>query len=199
FHVLGRPPRGRPLCCKARAGLRRPAPVPNFVRLDIRFPFPLHSPALISAIPHGHPPNGALPHLSEAARGTPSIASVPAECVHRCRNVAESLCIQRGRRRPFRREKNFRPFRFLAHKESLPPPGSAVCADIHRYLERCKVLPSANSRPRRGSSCDVSLAHLEKAPKPYCIWLAAKPSAEEYADFFRSVRQERTEITSCHH
>ena len=44
------------------------------------------------------------PHLSEAARGTPSIASVPAECVHRCRSVAESLCTQRGRRRPFRRE-----------------------------------------------------------------------------------------------
>src|SRR5260370_30086485 len=36
FRSLQRPPPGRPLCCKARAGLRRPAPAPSFVRLDIR-------------------------------------------------------------------------------------------------------------------------------------------------------------------
>src|SRR5258708_20208863 len=55
FRVLRRPPPGRPLCCKAHAALRRPAPAPNFVRLDIRFPFRVYSPASISTIPHGCP------------------------------------------------------------------------------------------------------------------------------------------------
>src|SRR5260370_11279189 len=46
--MIRRPPRStlfpyttlfRSLCCKVHAGLRLSAPAPNFVRLDIRFPF----------------------------------------------------------------------------------------------------------------------------------------------------------------
>src|SRR5258708_40106842 len=122
FRVLRRPPPGRPLCCKAHAALRRPAPAPNFVRLDIRFPFRVYSPASISTIPHGCPLNCVVPRLPEAPRGTPSIASVPAECVRRCRNVAGSLCIQRGRRPPFRREQHCPTSPFRPHPTSTLPP-----------------------------------------------------------------------------
>src|SRR5260370_10227972 len=52
----------------------------------------------------------AAPRLLGAARDTPLTASALAECEHRCRNAAESLCTQTSLRRPFRRESNFRTF-----------------------------------------------------------------------------------------
>jgi len=76
------------------------APAPNFARLDIRFPFQrIVRPHFSHSTWSSTELRGTA--LAETARGTPSIVSVPAECVSRCRNVAGNLCIQRGRRRPF--------------------------------------------------------------------------------------------------